>query len=91
MKYPPGYERIKDGGKVCKLRKALYGLKQSPRAWFGRFSQAMKTLDYQQYNGEHTLFFKQASQGLITILIVYVDDIIITEVMLRKLKIWNNT
>ena len=37
----------------------------------------MKTLNYQQCNGEHTLFFKQASQGLITILIVYVDDITI--------------
>ena len=78
MKYPPRYEGVKNEGKVCKLQKALYGLKQSPRAWFGRFSQAMKTLNYQQCNGEHTLFFKHASQGLITILIVYVDDIIIT-------------
>ena len=26
----------------CKLRKALYGLKQSPRAWFGRFTTAIK-------------------------------------------------
>ena len=31
-------------GKVCKLNKALYGLKQSPRAWYGRFTQAMKVL-----------------------------------------------
>ena len=62
MKYPPGYEGVKNEAKVCKLQKALYGLKQLPRAWFGRFSQAMKTLDYQQSNGEHTLFFKHASQ-----------------------------
>ena len=47
MKYPPGYDGIKNEGKVCKLQKALYRLKQSPRAWFGRFSQAMKSLDYQ--------------------------------------------
>ena len=32
MKYPPGYEGVKNEGKVCKLQKALYGLKQSPRA-----------------------------------------------------------
>ena len=57
MKYPPRYEGIRNEGKVCNLRKALYELKQSPRAWFGRFSQAMKTLDYHQCNGEHTLFF----------------------------------
>ena len=86
MKYPPRYEGIKDEGKVCKLQKALYGLKQSPRAWFRRFSQAMKTLDYHQCNGEHTLFFKQASQGLITILIVYVDGIIITGSNVKEIK-----
>ena len=86
MEFPPGYEGITTKGKVCKLRKALYGLKQSPRAWFGRFSQALKTLGYHQCNGEHTLFFKGAQQGLITILIVYVDDIIITGNNLKEIK-----
>lgn len=28
-------------GSVCKLKKALYGLKQSPRAWSGKFSEAV--------------------------------------------------
>ena len=78
MELPPGYERVKSEGKVCKLRKALYGLKQSMRAWFDRFTQAMKLIGYRQCNGEHTLFFKHRLQGLITILLGYVDDIIIT-------------
>ena len=86
MKCPPGYEGIRSKGNVCKLRKALYGLKQSPRAWFGRFSQAMKTLGYYQCNGEHTLFFKGAQHGLITTLIVYVDDIIITGNNLNEIE-----
>ena len=86
MKYPRGYEGIRGEGKVCKLRKALYRLKQSPRVWFGRFSQAMKTLDDQQCNGEHTLLFKHASQGLITILIFYVDNIIITVSNAKEIK-----
>ncbi|CAL9012973.1 unnamed protein product, partial [Prunus brigantina] len=41
MDIPPGYNTTQTGT-VCKLRKALYGLKQSPRAWFGRFTMAMK-------------------------------------------------
>ena len=48
MNIPPGYGDSTTKGNVCKLKKALYGLKQSPRALFGRFTQTMKTLGYQQ-------------------------------------------
>ena len=63
--------------KVCKLKKALYGLKQSPRAWFGKFSGRMKELGYLQSNGDHTLFWKH-HDGKVSILLVYVENIIIT-------------
>jgi Reverse transcriptase (RNA-dependent DNA polymerase) len=43
---------------VCKLKKTLYGLKQSPRAWFGRFSGAMKKYEFDQCDSDHTLFIK---------------------------------
>ena len=86
MNIPPGYEGNLNKGKVCKLKKALYGLKQSPRAWFGKFTQAMKDLGYKQCNGEHTLFFKIAQGGLTTILIVYVDDIIISRNNLEEIR-----
>ena len=59
-------------------RKGLYGLKQSPRAWFGRFSNVMTSLGYKQSQGDHTLFFKHSVSGEVTILLVYVDDIIVT-------------
>ena len=77
MQLPPGYYQKERGMKVCKLKKALYGLKQSPRAWFGKFSGRMKELGYLQSNGDHTLFRKHHG-GKVTILLVYVDDIIIT-------------
>ncbi|KAI5348105.1 hypothetical protein L3X38_000992 [Prunus dulcis] len=35
-----------------RLRKALYGLKQSPRAWFRRFTKAMKKCGYHQVTGD---------------------------------------
>ena len=56
--------------------KALYGLKQSPRAWFGQFSLAMRKYKFKQSDSDHTLFIKH-KVGKITVLIVYVDDMII--------------
>ncbi|GKB07978.1 putative RNA-directed DNA polymerase [Tanacetum coccineum] len=61
---------------VCLLKKSLYGLKQTPRAWFGRFTLAMKHYGFKQSNSDHTLFLKQRG-NLITCLIIYVDDMII--------------
>lgn len=78
MEIPPGVGITYGANKVCKLKKALYGLKQSPRAWFGRFTKAMKCLGYKQSQGDHTLFFKHSQGGKLTVLLVYVDDIIVT-------------
>ncbi|KAL5834403.1 hypothetical protein ACOSQ4_013900 [Xanthoceras sorbifolium] len=87
MKGPPGLENdYRD--KVCKLKKSLYGLKQSPRAWFERFMKAVKRFGYTQCQADHTLFVHHAT-GVITILIVYVDDMIMTgnsEEEIQKLK-----
>ncbi|CAN1170498.1 Retrovirus-related Pol polyprotein from transposon TNT 1-94 [Linum perenne] len=77
MNFPPGI-RNPVAGQVCKLRKALYGLKQSPRAWFDRFTKAVKEAGYYQCQTDHTLFVKHSSTGNRSILIVYVDDIILT-------------
>nr|BAK64102.1 gag-pol polyprotein [Eustoma grandiflorum] len=77
MDPPPGFSKEFLPGQVCKLNRALYGLKQSPRAWFGRFTQAMKKDGYRQSNADHTLFIKRQG-SLVTCLIIYVDDMIIT-------------
>ena len=86
MDIPPGYDNPTFTGKVCRLKKALYGLKQSPRAWFGRFNQTIKSLGYRQCNGENTLFSKRSSPVLLTLLVVYVDDIIITGSDSKEIK-----
>ena len=78
MEIPPGFNPSSKPGTVCRLKKALYGLKQSPRAWFGRFSKAMLSMGYKQSQGDHTLFIRRSSSGGVTILLVYVDDIVIT-------------
>lgn len=62
---------------MCKLKKSLYGLKQSPRAWFDRFRCSICGMGYRQCNGDHTVFY-QHSGCKITVLAMYVDDIIVT-------------
>ena len=74
----PGFEGEFKNGKVCRLVKFLYGLKQSPRAWFEKFGKVVRRFGYNQSQGDHTLFFKHSSGGKKAILIVYVDDIIMT-------------
>ena len=64
-------------GKVCRLRKFLYGLKQSPHSWFGKFNQAVETFGMQKSKSYHSIFYKNSSSGII-ILLVYVDNIVIT-------------
>ena len=58
--------------------KSLYGLKQSPRAWFGKFSQAIEEFGMQKSKYDHSIFYKNSSSGII-LLVVYVDDIVITK------------
>ncbi|KAE8716080.1 Detected protein of unknown function [Hibiscus syriacus] len=78
MKLPPGLKSVEGSNKVCKLNKSLYGLKQSPRAWFERFTKVILKNGYKQSLADHTLFIKVTSTNKKAILIVYVDDIILT-------------
>ena len=78
MEQPPGFVAQGEIGRVCRLRKSLYGLKQSPRAWFGKFSEVIEKFGMQKSKSNHFVFYKNSQAGII-LLIVYVDDIIITE------------
>ncbi|CAN6448059.1 unnamed protein product [Victoria cruziana] len=74
MHMPPGYVNT---GKCYRLKKALYSLKQSPRTWFERLRVVMKNMNFKQGNSDHTLFIKSDGERR-CILLVYVDDMIIT-------------
>ena len=66
-----------DSNKVCHLRRALYGLKQAPRAWFAKFSSTISRLGYMASHYDSALFFRRTDKGII-LLLLYVDDMIIT-------------
>jgi hypothetical protein len=70
--HPPGFSH-----KVCCLRRALYGLKQAPRAWFAKFSSIISQHGFSVSSYDSTLFFRCSDHG-ITLLLLYVNDMIIT-------------
>ena len=77
MEQPPVFVAQGEIGRVCCLRKSLYGLKQSSRAWFGKFSQTVEEFGMQKCKSDHFVFYRNSSLGII-LLVVYVDDIVIT-------------
>ena len=77
MEQPPWFVAQGEIERVCHLRKSLYGLKQSPRAWFGKFSQAVKEFGMQKSKYDHSVFYRNSSSSII-LLVVYMDDIVIT-------------
>ena len=77
MEQPPGFVAQGEIEKVCRLQKSLYGLKQSPRAWFDKFNQAVDEFGMQKSKSDHYVFYRTSSSGII-MLVVYVDDIVIT-------------
>ena len=70
--YPPGFPH-----RVFRLRWTLYGLKQAPRAWFAKFSSTISQHSFSGNSFDTALFLRWSSHG-ITILLLYVDDMIIT-------------
>ncbi|RVW19501.1 Retrovirus-related Pol polyprotein from transposon TNT 1-94 [Vitis vinifera] len=77
LEQPPGFVAQGEYGKVCRLKKALYGLNQSPRAWFGKFSKEIQAFGMNKSEKDHSVFYKKSAAGII-LLVVYVDDIVIT-------------
>uniref|UniRef100_A0A2N9ELL4 Reverse transcriptase Ty1/copia-type domain-containing protein n=1 Tax=Fagus sylvatica TaxID=28930 RepID=A0A2N9ELL4_FAGSY len=69
---PPGFSH-----KVCRLRRALYGLKKAPRVWFAKFSSTISQHSFSSSSYDSTLFFRRSDHG-ISLLLLYVDDMIIT-------------
>ena len=65
-----------ESNKICHFRRALYGLKQAPRVWFAKFSSTLSRLGYMASNYDSTLFLC-CTNKCITLLLLYVDDMII--------------
>uniref|UniRef100_A0A803PM38 Integrase catalytic domain-containing protein n=1 Tax=Cannabis sativa TaxID=3483 RepID=A0A803PM38_CANSA len=77
MKQPLGFEDKNKPNHVCKLIKSIYGLRQAPRAWFDKLKATLASWKFKNSKADSSLFFLKTSSYIILVLI-YVDDIIIT-------------
>ncbi|GKA96098.1 ribonuclease H-like domain-containing protein [Tanacetum coccineum] len=70
---------------VCLLQRSLYGLKQVSRAWFQRFASYITRIGFSHSRCESSLFIYR--QGTATAyLLLYVDDIVLTDSSERLLQ-----
>lgn len=78
MKQPKDYENSKYLNHVCKFNKAIYGLKQVPQSWYTRLAENLVYIGFTNYLAYFSLFVFNDCGNIIWIL-VYVDDLIITD------------
>ncbi|GJR94616.1 retrovirus-related pol polyprotein from transposon TNT 1-94 [Tanacetum coccineum] len=84
MKIPQGFSNDNET-RVCRLRKSLYGLKQASRNWYHKFTTFLRSLNFRQSKVDHSLFIYEAGSIMVVVLI-YVDDVIITGNNLTKIQ-----
>ena len=76
MCLPQGYESTSKI-EVARLQRSLFGFKQAPRSWYEKFHYTLLHLKSTQSPYDPPLFMNITSQAT-NLLLVYVDDIIIT-------------
>lgn len=77
MTQPQGFVSSQYPTHVCKLKKAIYGLRQAPRSWYSRFSMFIVSQGFKLCHLDNSLFVKRSNKSII-ILLIYIDDILIT-------------
>jgi len=76
MQPPPGL-KLPSPQHVCKLQRSLYGLRQANRQWYAKLSQFLLSHKYTSSSADHSLFLHRNGPN-ITIILVYVDDLVLT-------------
>ncbi|KAH9310625.1 hypothetical protein KI387_025660, partial [Taxus chinensis] len=86
MIQPKGYVVPGQEAKVCRLRKSLYGLKQEPQAWYINIDEHLIQHGFVRNPYNPNLYLKKQG-GEIVIVIVYVDDLVITGSSVRMIDV----
>jgi Reverse transcriptase (RNA-dependent DNA polymerase) len=78
MTLSSGHKKENMSNLICRLKKSIYGLKQFSRAWYGKLNYFLFFCNFKVSDADSSLFIKHNCNGT-TIILVYVDDLIITE------------
>lgn len=84
MKFPAGLSPP-SSNMVCRLKKYLYGLRQASRQWYARLTVALNFKGFSHSLNDYSLFYKKTG-GSISLVIVYVDDILLIENNFQELQ-----
>ena len=79
LQQPEDFEVKGKEDHVCLLKKSLYGLKQSPRQWYKKFDAFMTRAGFTKSKYDHCVYLMRLSNNSFVYLLLYVDDILITE------------
>lgn len=88
MQLPPGFDS-QGKNKFCRLLKSLYGLKQVSRQWNLKLTNTLTQSGFTQSKSDYSLFTKSNATRDIVIILVYVDDLLITrnsKVLIQEAK-----
>nr|GEU96263.1 retrovirus-related Pol polyprotein from transposon TNT 1-94 [Tanacetum cinerariifolium] len=77
MTLPSGYNKKVFPNAVCKLKKSLYGLKHANRQWFTKLTTFLLSLGFKQSKADTSLL-TYFTKDISLVLLIYVDDILIT-------------
>lgn len=70
---------------ICKSNKAIYDLKQAPKTWYSALKEAIMALRLKDFKANSYLFIYN-NYSVLCYLLVYVDDLIITDNELKFLN-----
>jgi len=67
------------------LHKALYGLKQAPRAWNKKLDSYLVELGFTKCKSEYGVYVQEVASD-ITLICLYVDDLLVTGNNINNMK-----
>ena len=85
VQQPQGFEIKEKEHMVCKLKRSIYGLKQASHQWYFKFNDTIMKYGFKENIVDQCIYLKKSGSAWI-LLVLYVDDIILTSTNLSLLR-----